>query len=118
MIDARSVRVIVRGNGLRRQVGRRRDASHAVERADQEHRRERWRVGRPGVRHRGRVGRARLAPEEADAAQRSLGQARARVAVGAVQEQAGTQLGLGVGRLVGQRPSGPPAPGAAASRGS
>ena len=44
-----------------------------------------------------------LAPEQADPLERAVGQASAGVAVGAVEQQAGPQLGLGVGALVGQR---------------
>ena len=67
----------------------------------------------------GRVRAPRLAPEQADPAERVLGQAQAGVAMRAVEQQAGAELGLGVGAFVGERQSGrSDRSGAAASPGS
>ena len=64
---------------------------------------ERRRVQRHGAGERRGVGRRRLAPEQPGPGKRQLGQAQARVAVSAIDEQAGAQLGLGVRALIGER---------------
>ncbi len=63
---------------------------------------ERWRVRGAGAGQAGGAGGAGLAAEQPDLAQGALGEALAGVAVGAVQQQAGPELGLGIGALVGE----------------
>ena len=105
MIAARSVRVIVRGIDLGRRLGRRRD------RGPGRRARATSSAGSSGGASAGRApatpaacAARRLAPEQADPARaRSSASRTPGVAVGAVQQQPGAQLGLGVGALVGQR---------------
>ena len=101
MIAARSVRVIVRATVSGGGSGGGAIADEAVERADQQ------RPGRAAARRTGRAP-ASAAAWAAPGSRRNrptrrnglVRQASARVAVGAVEQQAGPQLGLGVGRLV------------------
>ncbi len=62
---------------------------------------ERRRVDRTGAGDPGGAGGCRLAPEQADPAQGAVGQALTGVAMGAVQDEPGAQLRLGIGGLVG-----------------
>ena len=76
------------------------------------------RVGRTGTREPGRPSSRWLAAEQADPDERPVGKPLTGVAMGAVQDQPGPQLGLGVGCIVECRARPRRPAGEAASRGS
>ncbi len=92
------------GHELGRRLGRRRDLGQPVEGADEPHRIEGRRVGRPRAGEPRGVGGAGLAAEEPDP-RRTASSARrsAGVPVRPVEQQSCPELGLGVGAFVGER---------------
>ena len=107
MIAAREVSVTVRrivsGGGAGGGAIRARPSS-----ADEQDRRRQRLGGRwPGAGEPGRMRGHRLAMEQPAPARGVVQQRRAGVAERAVQDEAGAQLGLGIGALVGERRPGP-----------
>ena len=118
MMEARSVRVIVRcmtsgGGAAGGTIAARCDTA-----LDEPGRIDRRRVRGPGSGQTGGARRPGLAAEQADPQERAIGQALPGVAVRAVEEEPGAQLGLGIGALVRERGRVGTSSAAAAWRGS